>query len=452
MNWKLLKFIGKYVDNLDLECLLVGGAIRDYLLGKEPKDYDFVCNDSEKLVNAIEREHMPITIARFKKYGTYQFKIFGYELEFVNPRKEAYMTWSHKPICEEGTILDDILRRDFTINTLAIKISENVDDKVKILDYTKRGLDDFNNNRLECVGNPLKTFTDDPSRLIRLCIYASKGFNPSNDTKNAAISSSKEIKRVPLDAIKQMMDKGIVIDGFLVYMFNMGILEEIIPEIKDLGIYEQPHKHHKYNVLEHIFKTVEFVEKEFPVIRWAALFHDIGKKTVWDERGNFHGHEFESEKLTKKILFRMRFSNSETKTILHLVRNHMKPTLTMIHNKPTKKAIGRFFRKHEEYIDEMIILCKADIRGSGVHIDKDIEKIMDLYDRLMELKVNIGSFEHKFKLNYNGNDIMETFKIKPSPLVGDIKSILEEKVCSGELENIWEDINKYANKLNNDKL
>lgn len=449
MNWNLIQFIGKHVDKLNLECLLVGGAVRDYLSEVEPKDYDFVCNESEKLVDSMKEEISTMNIKKFKKYGTFQTRVFNSDVEFVNPRKEAYMTWSHKPICESGTIEDDIMRRDFTINTLAIRVSENSNEGMAIIDYTKHGIDDLREKRIVCVSDPSKTFLDDPSRLIRLCIYASKGFTPSTETINDAIEMNKEITRVPLDAVKQMMDVGILFDDFMRWMYDLGILYYIIPEVYELELYEQDNKHHLYNVWEHTLQTIYFSPK-IKNIKWSALFHDIGKKTTWDERENFHGHEIESEKLTKKILLRLRFSNDETREILHLVRNHMKPALTSIHNKPTKRSVGRFFRKHEEYLTHLFLLSEADIKASGVHVERDLEKINDLHEKLCLLKANIGTFENgkvRFKLNYTGNDIMNTMKIRQSPMIGDIKGVLEDKVCAGELENKWNAIDKYLRSL-----
>jgi len=446
MNWDLMRLIGKHIEHNKLLCFLVGGAVRDDQFGIEPKDYDFVCDDSEKLIGILE-ENYPDTlhVKRFKKYGTFQFKLLGEDVEFVNPRKEAYMTWSYKPKCTPGTIEDDIMRRDFTINTLAYEVFESKYNGVNLIDMTGRGKADLDAKRLDCVGDPLKTFYEDPSRLIRLCIYAGKGFNPTTETTAAAISLAKEIKRVPPDAIKQMMDKGIVYNGFIRWMYNLGILQYIMPEFTDLDTYEQPQKHHLHNVWEHTLAVIDNCEADI-ILRWAALFHDIGKAITWDERGNYHGHEFESEKVTQKIVLRMRFSNDEMREILHLVRHHMKPTLTAIHNTVSKRSTGRFFRKHEKYLDRLSRLTKADIRGSGVHVDGDLQKIDDFFSKVFELRSTIGIFENnkfKFRLDYSGNDIMKTMNIKPSPLVGEIKEIIEKRICSGELENDWVAIDDF---------
>jgi len=142
----------------------------------------------------------------------------------------------------------------------------------------------------------------------------------------------------------------------------------------------------------------------------------------------------------------MRFSNEEMREIFHLVRNHMKPTLTAIHNAVTKRSIGRFFRKHEKYLGRMARLVKADIRGSGVHVAGDLQKIDDFFSKVFELRSTIGVFENRvlrFRLNYTGDDIMKAMNIKPSPLVGEIKEIIEKKVCNGELDNDWVAIDDF---------
>lgn len=443
MNWELLQFIGKHAEKLNLDCYLIGGAVRDYLLIKKPKDYDFVCVNSEKLINSIESELSNLNVKKFKKYGTYQLRLFDEDVEFVNPRKEAYMTWSHKPLCKNGTIDDDILRRDFTINTLGMKIT-NKQKKYNIFDLTRRGLNDFFEKRLDCVSDPYKTFKEDPSRLVRLCIYASKGFEPTEEVIESAVELASEINRVPPDAIKQMMDKGIVENYFLFWMYKLGILQEIMSEFDLLDTYEQPQKHHIHNVWDHTIETVEFINKNYRTIRWAGLFHDIGKKYVWNERNNYHGHEIESEKIARKIMTKLKFSNQEIREISHLVRYHMDITSRCIHTKPTKRSIGRFFRRHEEFLEHLFILTIADIKASGVHVEKDLEKVYDFYDRLQELKLNINIVAEKtFKLDYSGHDIMNLFNIKPSETVGKIKSMLEEKVCNSELKNNYEKIDEY---------
>lgn len=445
MNWDLIRLLGKHVEHNKLSCFLVGGAVRDDLSGKEPKDYDFVCDDSEKLIGILEENYPEIHVKRFKKYGTYQFKLLGEDVEFVNPRKEAYMTWSYKPKCTPGTMRNDIMRRDFTINTLAYNVFDSKYNGVDIIDLTGRGKADLDVKRLDCVGDPLKTFYEDPSRLIRLCIYAAKEFDPTTKTAAAATSLAGEIKRVPLEAIKQMMDKGIVINGFIRWMYNLGILQHIMPEFTDLDTYNQPQKHHLHNVWEHTLAVINHCGND-KVLRWAALFHDIGKATTFDERANYHGHEFESEKIAQKIVLRMRFSNEDMREILHLVRNHMKPTLTGIHNTVTKRSTGRFFRKHEKYLGRLFRLTKADIKGSGVHVAGDLQKMDDFFNKVFELRRTVGVFEGKrliFRLDYSGNDIMKAMNIKPSSLVGDIKDILERKICSGELDNNWNSINDF---------
>lgn len=446
MNWALMRLLGKHVEHNKLLCFLVGGAVRDDLTGKEPKDYDFVCDDSEKLIGILE-ENYPDTlhVKRFKKYGTYQFKLLGEDIEFVNPRKEAYMTWSYKPKCTPGTMKDDIMRRDFTINTLAYSVFDSSYNGADLVDVTGRGKADLHAKRLDCVGDPLKTFFEDPSRLIRLCIYAAKGFNLTPKTYSAAMVLAKEIKRVPQEAIRQMMDKGIVINGFIRWMYSLGILQYIMPELTDLNTYEQPQKHHLHNVWEHTLAVIDHCDND-KILRWAALFHDIGKAVTWDERENYHGHEFESEKLTQRIVLRMRFSNEDMREILHLVRHHMKATLTAIHNTVSKRSIGRFFRKHEKYLGRLFRLTKADIKGSGVHVAGDLQKVNDFFDKVFELRQTIGVFEDnqfKFRLDYSGSDIMKAMNIRPSPLVGEIKEIIEKRVCSGELENDWNAIDDF---------
>ncbi len=285
--------------------------------------------------------------------------------------------------------------------------------------------------------NLIKDIKDNPAKLLRITMNMTLGSKLNDIDINIIQKLSKEIKRVPLNILKNGMDKGILFDGFIYWLWSLGILKDIIPEFIGLEEVDQSRKHHLYNVWDHTLKVIDFSPKN-KIIRWAALFHDLGKKITYERCGKFHSHEIESEKLAKKILVRLRFPYEEMKDILYLVRNHMKPLLVGIYNTPTDKSINRFFRKHEQYLDNMKELAIADVKGSGVHIKSDLDKLDYFFLKLEEFqfrKEEFAMYGTEFKLSLTGKDIMNIMNIKQSPLVGKLKSFLSKKVFMRELPN-----------------
>ena len=448
IDWNSLDVIGRIADSQNVECYLVGGAVRDYVLGIKPKDYDFVCTDSEKLIEKIKFFRNDIKVHKFENYGTFQFHFAGVDFEFVNPRKEIYRTWDHRPECSTGTIEDDIMRRDFTINTLAIKITTDVSKNHEIIDLTGRGLVDLDCFRLDCVSGHIKTFTEDPTRMIRAAVYAAKGFEPSTETMAAIRYCAHEIERIPHETLKSLIDKGILWNGFIMWLYDMELLTKIIPEFEGVEEIPQPPNHHTHDLINHTFAVVDNCPEDLQV-RWAALFHDIGKIKTWEVYQHFKGHEYESEKIAFKIMERMRFSNKDKNVILHLVRNHMQVILTSIHhNNYGKRALGRFFLKHKGFLKKIKTLAEADIKGAGVHSKSDLEKLDLFFEELYKHIISVGIMgEEKFKLAISGYDIMDILGVKSSYTIGAVKRTLEKYVLEGRLKNTKEALSATLKKL-----
>jgi len=448
LDWYTLNTIGRIADNKGVECYLVGGAVRDYILGIEPKDYDFVCTDSKKLIEHLRLFGKNINVHEYENYGTFQFRVFDIDFEFVNPRKEIYRTWDHRPVCTPGTIEDDINRRDFTINTLAIKIDSDVDGNPCILDLTGRGMVDLDCFRLDCVQDPIKTFTEDPTRMLRAAIYAAKGFDPTTETMAAIHHCAKEIERIPQETIRTLMDKGLLINGFVDWVYHMDLLTIIIPEFFGVEEVPQPPNHHNHDLLHHTFAVVDNVPEDLQ-LRWAALFHDVGKINTWFTYGHYKGHEYESEKIAEKVMERMKFSNKDKKAILHLVRNHMKVILTAVHhNNYGKRALGRFFNKHQGYLTKIKKLAEADILGAGVHSKTDLEKLERFFEELYKHIMEIGILgESEFKLALSGLEIMDIMGIKSGRTVGVVKETLKKYVLAGRIKNTKEALSAALKKI-----
>lgn len=444
LDWDVLQLVGQAADIANVECYLVGGAVRDYLLGDTPKDYDFVCTDTEKLL----RELSLISYTKYENYGTYQTKIGELELEFVNPRKEVYRTWDHHPQCTPGSIEDDILRRDFTINTLAIRIQRNTRHFIQIIDMTDRGLVDLDCFRLDTVNDPFTTFTEDPTRMLRAAVYAAKGFEPTAELMDGIYDCIDELDRIPPETIKRILERGLIEPNFIEILYSLGLLKKIFPEFIDIESVPQPTNHHKHDLLHHTFAIVEYCPYDL-LVRWAALFHDIGKITTWKEWHDYKGHEYESAKIFDEIAERMKFSNDEKRIIRHLIYYHMEVILRAVHEKPIKKAkFGKVFAKHKTYLSRLKSLAEADIKAAGVHSKTDLESLEMFFVGLYKHIAEIGIMgENDLELAINGNDIMNILNLKSGKIVGIYKKKLEEYVLAGKIKNTKQALTAVLKKI-----
>jgi len=471
----ILKNIGKTSDKLGERCYVAGGLVRDCLLGIGGKDIDLVCSNSERIVDGLAEENKldlnkkgQPKFAKFRKYGTFQVKMDDEEVELVNPRKETYIYESHKPNkVEEGTFLDDAMRRDFTLNTLFLGIQR--DDWMDVIDLTGRGVDDLKDGILKTPLDPDITFVEDPSRLFRLARFkACKDFDIDPETLASAKKNAHEVnefievenkkgdkvikERVPRESVRQMMDKGIVCDTYLETLDEIGLLSLIIPEVEDMKDCTQSQEHHLCDVWEHTLRVVN----EMPPVKemkWAGLFHDIGKPSTFDRRGNFYDHEKESEKMAREIMTRLKFSNDDIRYISHIVGHHMN-ILNLINQdthkqkKPTNRAIRRFAVKNDGYESDLIEFAYADTKASGIHWKSDHRKIEEFETRLREMELDLGmTMGSKFKLAVNGYEIMQTLHIKPGIKVGEVQKELTSKILDGTLKNNKEDLLEYMTRM-----
>lgn len=451
-----LKSVGKFSEELGSECKLVGGAVRDCLLGKGNKDLDFVCKKpyelAEKIADSVEittgnRPNVPI----FRKFGTAQVVYKDgngnrEELEFVLPRKETYNPDSIKPEVDTGgSFKDDAFRRDFTLNALYLGVED--DEWMKVYDLTGMGLDDLKNGLLRTPRDFDITFQDDPSRLLRLARFSScKDFEIEQNTFESARRNREEIHRVPEEMVMQSMRRGIVCNSYVDVADKLGFLSELIPEIEEIRGLEQPKEHHIHDVWTHTKEVVNYLPPDHR-IKFAGLWHDMGKGKTLEELGTFYKHEINSEEMAREWLKKYKFSKNDINDIAYLTRNHM-ATLYLINGKMTDKAIRRFAKKHnqegKDYTDELIAFARADAKASGVHHEEDIERIDGLERKIFEAqeKLHIGEGK-KFELAINGNDVMRVLNIPPSKRVGEVLGKLEELVIDQELSNDETELTAY---------
>jgi len=392
------------------EIYVVGGAVRDWLLKKETKDWDFATNlTPEKM-----KEIFPKNSFCENKFGTFSVIQKDNEIfEITTYRTEKnYSDKRHPDVVEWGkTLGEDVERRDFTINAMAMNIDGEITD-------LNNGMEDLNNRLIRTVGNPDDRFSEDALRMIRaIRIAAQIGFLIEEKTfesiqKNAHLISEIAGERIRDELFKILLAKKPG-DG-LRLLKTSGLLQEIMPELLP-GVGMGQKGHHIYDVWDHELESLNNCQSNNPITRLATLLHDVGKPAVMKEvdgEKTFHNHEVVGSRIAVKIGKRLRLSNKELEQLFILVRWHM----FTVEDTQTDKAVRRFIRNvTPEYLDEMISLRRSDRLGSGA---KESSWRWELFKKRL-VEVQKQPFTVK-DLKVNGLDVMEILKIKPSRQVGEI--------------------------------
>jgi poly(A) polymerase/tRNA nucleotidyltransferase (CCA-adding enzyme) len=465
MIWKIPKEVIEIVEKLKtagFEAFIVGGCVRDILMGKKPKDWDIATSAKPHEIQELfpksfyENRFFTVTVLTDSEDPTLK------EIQITTFRKEAkYSDKRHPDYVEFGeNIFEDLKRRDFTINAIAIEILDFSKEKfqLKIIDLFE-GQKDLNEKIVRAVGDPKERFSEDALRMLRAVRFAvclGYGWKIEEKTKEAIKEFSHLIEFISKERIRDELLKIInserAAEG-IELMRELNLLKYIIPELEE-GVGVTQNKHHIYTCYEHCVKSLEYAAKKgFSThVRLAALFHDIGKpRTKRGEGPNatFYNHEVVGAKMTEKILRRLKFPSKDIEKIVKLVRYHL-----FYYNPGEVKegAVRRLLRNvGKENIEELLQLRMADRIGSGV---KKAEPYKLRHLRYMIEKVSRDPISPKM-LKVNGNDIMEILKIGPGPRVGWILKILLEKVVENpqlnEKEILIEEIKKLGN-LSDEKL
>lgn len=435
--------VGQVADELKLETYVVGGFVRDCLLNRSSKDIDFVCVGSGiGLAKAVQQKigkKLPLTV--FKNFGTAMIKNGDQELEFVGARKESYQRNSRKPIVEDGTLQDDQLRRDFTINALAISVNkENYGELIDPFD----GVADMKEKLIKTPLEPEQTFSDDPLRMMRAVRFASQlKFDIDADTFEGIIKMKERIRIVSKERIIVELNKIILSDepsyGFKL-LYYCGLLKEIFPEMVALqGVDTIEDKSHKDNFY-HTLQVLDNISKHTDDLwlRWAAIMHDIAKpatkrfnkKVGW----TFHGHEDKGARMTPGIFRRMKLPMGESmKFVQKLVRLHLRP-IALVKEEITDSAIRRLLYEAGDDIDSLMTLCRADITSKN---NNKVKRYLQNFDKVEQ---KMREVEEKDKIRnfqpvITGDMIMAAFDLKPGREVGEIKEALKEAVLEGKIKN-----------------
>jgi len=439
----LLKKIGVAAGRLGLETYLVGGFVRDKILGRETKDADIVCvGDGIELATEAAKQFSPVpTVSYFRNFGTAHLRTSDFDVEFVGARKESYRSDSRKPEVEPGTLSNDQDRRDFTINALAISLNKG--DYGKLVDPF-HGMKDLQDKIIRTPLEPSETFSDDPLRIMRAIRFAAQlNFTIEERTWQGIVDTAPRITIISQERITDELNKIICSPkpsiGFDL-LYKSGLLEIIFPLMVELAGAENKdghgHKDNFYHTLQVLDNLAANTDDLW--LRWAAILHDIAKPaTKRFEEGHgwtFHGHEAVGGRMVPKIFTKLKLpQNEKMRLVKKLVELHLRP-ISLTKENITDSAIRRLLFDAGDDFDALMILCEADITS------KNKQKVKRYLENFQLVRQRCREVEEKDHIRnwqppLDGEAIMELFGLSPSKPVGLLKDALKDAILDGVIPN-----------------
>lgn len=439
----LFHSVGSIADSMNRQCYVVGGYVRDLFLCRHSKDIDFVTVGSGIEVAEAVARHLGrgARCNIFKNFGTAQVKFRDTELEFVGARRESYSHDSRKPVVEDGTLDDDLSRRDFTINAMAMSV--NRDNFGELIDPYD-GVGDLDRQLIRTPLDPDITFSDDPLRMMRAIRFATQlGFTIYDETFEAISRNASRIKIISheriADELMKIMSSPVPSIGWTLLM-NCGLLSYILPELEAMkGVETVNGRGHKDNFYHTLTVLDNVARKSDNVwLRWGALLHDIAKPVTkrWDGKSGwtFHNHNFIGAKMVPRIFRNLRLPlNEKMKYVQKLVELHMRP-IALVEDEVTDSAVRRLLFDAGDDIDELMTLCEADITS------KNQVKVRQFLDNFALVRRKMVELEEKdrirnFQPPVSGEEIMEIYGLSPSREVGQIKESIKNAILDGVIPN-----------------
>jgi len=440
----IFQTIAQCAKKMDVECYVIGGFVRDFFLNRNTgQDIDIVAVGSGIELAKSVAKALPNApkVSIFKTYGTAMIRVGGVDIEFVGARTESYTKESRNPVVSAGTLEDDQNRRDFTVNALAISL--NPSNYGTLLDPFN-GLEDLDEKRLKTPLDPNLTYSDDPLRMLRAIRFATQlGFTIDSNSFQAIKSNHERIDIISKERIVVELHKILESPkpsvGFQL-LEQSGLLEKILPELTALkGIDDVEGQRHKDNFY-HTLEVVDNISKHTDNVwlRWTALLHDIGKaptkkfnqKVGW----TFHGHELKGSQMVFHLFKRLKMPlNDKMKYVQKLVFMSSRP-IALTGKNITDAAVRRLVFDAGDYIEDLMILCEADITT------KNPKKFKKYHNNFKIVRQKMAEVEEKdqirnFQPPVTGEEIMQTFRLKPCREIGQIKQYIKDAILDGDIPN-----------------